>query len=131
MSDVTRTVTVPADDLWGVLEQLEREAAEAARDEAVARVERNADDEWLEAALNAVAALGEGCAEFTTDDVWLLLGRWGVPEPHEARAMGAVMRRAARLGLAVKTDRVRNSVRAECHARPVAVWRATGRGNQW
>jgi len=42
--------------------------------------------------------------------------------------MGAVMRAAARRGLIVKTDRVVNSRRAECHARPVAVWRSLVEG---
>ena len=34
----------------------------------------------------------------------------------------------ARRGLVSKSDRVRNSVRAECHARPVAVWQSHGVG---
>ena len=116
-------MTLGQTELWDVLAELERADAEAARDEAVDRVERNADGDWMAAAQDAIGALVSARQEFTTDDVWAVLSGWGVPEPREGRAMGAVMRRAARSGLVVKTDRVRNSVRAECHARPVAVWR--------
>lgn len=118
-------------ELWDVLAELEREDAERARDEAVARVERHADADWMDAALQAVVDLANDRGSFTTDDVWLLLDARGVPGPHEVRAMGAVMRRAARRGLVLKSDRVRNSVRAECHARPVAVWQSCGRAGSW
>lgn len=115
-------------ELWDVLADLERADAERAREEAIARVDRNADDDWMDAALQAVTDLANSRESFTTDDVWLLLTNRGVEPPHEVRAMGAVMRRAARAGLVSKTDRVRNSVRVECHCRPVAVWASHGIG---
>jgi hypothetical protein len=85
-------------------------------------VEANADLNWMAAAHTAVALLAMNCDEFTTDEMWAALRE--VDATHEPRAMGAVMRAAARHGLIVKTDRVRNSVRPECHARPVAIWRS-------
>jgi hypothetical protein len=108
--------------LMDVLAEYDTECAEAARDEAINRVEANADHVWLTGATEAVRMLARTRDEFTTDDVWNRLDNAGYQPPHEPRAMGAVMRQAARDGLVVKTDRVRNSVRVECHARPVAVW---------
>lgn len=108
--------------LMDILAEHEQECAEASREEALLRVERNADEQWLAAALDVVFGLAERHDEFTTDEVWAVLEAQGVGQPHETRAMGAVMRRAARLGFVTKTDRVRNSLRVECHARPVAVW---------
>lgn len=91
--------------------------ARAARDEAVERVGRNADAEWMRAALSVVRSLAELGAGFTTDDVWRRIGA-----PREPRALGAVMQQAQRTGIARPTPNYRPSVRPECHARPVRVW---------
>jgi hypothetical protein len=95
-------------------------SAEVARDEAVARVEEHASADWLAAAATAVGMLAMFYPEFTTDDVWECLVE--VEATHEPRALGPVMMKAARRGLIRKTDRVQNSRRPQCHARPVAVW---------
>lgn len=87
------------------------------RDLALARVEANAPDGWMDAALQAIRSLRGHKREITTDDLWELL-----PSPPEPRAMGAAVRQAALSGLLRKTDRVRPSVRPECHRRPVAIW---------
>lgn len=110
--------------LMDVLADYDAECAEAARDEAIDRVEANADRIWTEGALEAVRGLALCRDEFTTDDVWDRLEVAGYDLPRERRAMGAVMRQAARDRLVVKSDRVVNSRRVECHARPVAVWRS-------
>ena len=91
--------------------------------EAVARVERNADSEWL---LWAERAVVEAAADnrFTTDDVWHLLDAWRVEAPHEPRALGAVMRRMARVGVIRSTGEYVKSERVECHGRPIVVWSA-------
>lgn len=95
--------------------------AQTVASEAVNRVGAHADADWLSAAHRIVRRLADTRNEFTTDDVWAALDELDVVT-HEPRAMGAVMRQAARGGVIVKSDRVRNSVRVECHARPVAVW---------
>ena len=99
--------------------------AEQARDEAIKQVARPAAD-WIEEAVAAVAAIcrsrGRG-GEFTTDAIWAVLNRWGVEPPAEHRAMGAVMKRVPKLGLAVPTDRTRKSTRVVNHACPLRVWR--------
>jgi len=95
------------------------------RDEAIARVDRNADDEWKRRALSVIEWLAHQTDEFTTDEVWDgLAGLAGFPggATHEPRALGAMMKRAAKHGLIEATDRYRNSVRPECHARPVRIW---------
>tara|TARA_R110000765_G_scaffold82683_1_gene160975 strand:+ start:991 stop:1341 length:351 start_codon:yes stop_codon:yes gene_type:complete len=94
--------------------------SKAAKVEAVNRVERNADDEWMEAAFRVVVAVSKARSEFTTDSVWRNMDF----APHEPRAMGAVMRRAARAGLCAKTDRVVESKKISNHRRPIAIWRS-------
>ena len=91
-------------------------------DEAVARVGRNADRDWLKAARLAVIEASVRHVEFTTDEVWAVLSRDGFAT-HERRALGAVMRSVAAEGVVEPTDRYRPSSRPESHARPVRVWR--------
>lgn len=100
----------------------EAELAEAARDEAIDRVARGMDSDWSQAAAAAVTMVALARDEFTSDDVWDALRE--VEAAREPRALGAIMRQAQRQGLCVKTDRVVNSRRVECHGRPVAVWRS-------
>ncbi len=93
---------------------------EQLKDEAVDRVERSHED-WVALTKRVVIALANNRAEFTTDDVWQLLGQ---RTPVEPRAMGAAMRIAAREKIVERTDRVQKSVRPACHRRPVTVWRS-------
>lgn len=64
-------------------------------DEALEHVGDHADKEWMKAALDKVWGLCMAHEEFTTDLVWdrLSIPAVGTPEP---RAMGAIMRIAAR-----------------------------------
>ena len=99
-------------------------AAVEARDEAIGRVDRNADPAWKQQAHSIVRTVAARLDELTTDDVWQAMIHAGVTMPHEPRALGAVMQSAARQNLIAATDRVRQSQRPECHARPVRVWRS-------
>ena len=99
-------------------------AAIEARDEAIGRVDRNADPVWKQQAQTIVRNLAHRLDELTTDDVWQALNCAGVDVPHEPRALGAVMQSAARQNVIAATDRVRQSQRPECHARPVRIWRS-------
>jgi hypothetical protein len=101
--------------------QLDLLAALAARDEALARVEQHANDAWKAEAMRAVVRVARERGRFTTDDVWQALGGLDVGT-HEPRAMGAVMRQAARNGWVRATDEYVKSGRAACHARPLRVW---------
>jgi len=96
----------------------------AAAEEAIARVEANAADEWKAAALGAARCAAERLDLFTTDDVWKLLIDRGVAGPHEPRAMGPIMRQAVSLGFCEGTDGFKRSERVSCHTRPLRVWKS-------
>jgi hypothetical protein len=104
-------------------------SAAQARDEAMAQVDAGADEKWKEGVILVIEeicrVLGFG-KTFTTDQVWEGM-ELVFPEvtTHEPRAMGPMMAKAAKMGLITKTDRVVDSERVECHARPVAVWKVT------
>ncbi len=108
------------DDLWDFVKR--GQAAQAAADEAIARVEAGADEDWLRHALNAVENCAMRMVHFTTDDVWDRLTN--LEHPPEPRALGAVMREAAKRGWVETTDRIRKSTRVACHGRPVRVWKS-------
>ena len=93
-------------------------------EEAIDRVERNADEEWKRAAHLAVAAAAQRREQFTTDLVVEIMAERGNVSTHEPRAMGAVMRRAARLGVVAATDVYEQSRNPEAHKRPKRVWRS-------
>lgn len=73
-------------------------ADRAATAEALDRVERGSDATWVAAANSAVDDLAHAGKPFTTDDVWDLLADRRVAEPREPRALGPVMKDAARAG---------------------------------
>jgi hypothetical protein len=99
--------------------------AEQEREEGIRRVEKpNAG--WIEEvvryAVRPVAKLRE---EFTTDAVrWYVENRLDLPLPTDWRALGPVMRRAARLGICEPTGCWSESCRGKCHARPLMIWRS-------
>lgn len=97
--------------------------AEQARDEAVTRVRWNADPEWFRHALIIVYSLAMAKRYFTTDDVWEALAHSDITTP-EPRAMGAVMRMAAKDDVCKATEHYTNSKRRMCHARPLRVWQS-------
>ena len=94
--------------------------------EAIARVARNANPEFMREALGAVYDVCVGVHEFTADDVWLVL-RSGT---HDNRALGPVMLQAQREGWCQPTHRTRATRRATNNARPLEIWRSQiyGRG---
>lgn len=98
------------------------EAMEA-RDEALTRVDANADDDWKATALRAVGWLAMTQDRFTTDDVWaVLVDR--KEATHEPRALGPIMLRARKLGYITGTTEYVLSMRPECHRNPKKVWRS-------
>ena len=97
--------------------------AEQKRDEALARVEANADQDWYDAACMAFEEVIAAYPEFTTDDVWAVLKEWQVSAPREPRAMGPIVMKLVRSGAMVATGAYRKSKRPECNARPIAVYR--------
>lgn len=98
--------------------------AQQAKRDAIDQVERGADADWMDQAQIAVAAIAAAVQQFTTDDIWKLLGEWNVALPRERRVMGAAMRRCVQDGLCVPTWQHRQSERAVNHARPLRVWQS-------
>lgn len=99
-------------------------AAIQATNEAIERVDRNANPDWKTHARAAIQFLARTRQEFTTDDVWEFMHQRGHDAPHEPRALGALMREAAKQRLIEATDRVRPSERPQCHMNPKRVWRS-------
>jgi len=104
------------------MEQLSLTDAERVRDDAIARAERHALQQWKDLTMATIKELAVMCPRFTTDDVWIELSRTPDVATHEPRALGSMMRAAYKLGWIVPTDQYENSVRPECHARPVKIW---------
>lgn len=94
---------------------------ERARDASIEEVRTGMNMDWYEAALRVIRGLAGSGKRFTTDDVWEALEKQLVNTP-EHRAMGAVMRDAARAGTIQPTVNYVKSRRPACHARPVRVW---------
>lgn len=69
--------------------------AMAAADEAIKRVDDNADEGWKRAAERVVWEWSQSSSHFTTDDVMDSLEGLGVTT-HDNRALGPVMRRMIR-----------------------------------
>lgn len=96
--------------------------ADHAATQAITRAGRHADPDWMRAALAAVHWCATRYTDFTTDAVWERLLLQNVAPPREERALGAVMRHAARRHWIVATDRYVKSARRACHARDLRVW---------
>ena len=79
---------------------------------------------WLGEAYAAVVHVAGRRERFTADDVWIELGRRKTRAvPGDARAMGAVLRRAASSGIVRRLrGEFRASTRRERHRGPVQVW---------
>lgn len=95
-----------------------------ARDEAITQVEANAEPAWKTACWTMIHNLACDRAELTTDQIWEALHLAEVEMPHENRAIGALMIRAAKEGWIVATDRYVNSERVACHRRPIRIWKS-------
>lgn len=87
------------------------------------RVLAHADKGWVQTANDVIRDLAFSRHTFTTDDVWQILERdypsVTTPEP---RALGPLMRSAARQGLIHPTGDYTPSNRPACNARPIMVW---------
>jgi hypothetical protein len=98
-------------------------SAFAARDEAIARVDRNADDAWKACAETVVLHLARMRPTFTADDVWAYLTAHHDVSTHEPSALGAVITRLARQKKIRKIGYTQSARKAR-HAAPIAVWSA-------
>lgn len=95
------------------------------RDEALDRVELNADERWILVARGILVQIATRNSRFTADDVAEKLLE-SVPEitTHEPRAMGAVFRWAHREKIAEPTPDYVPTRRAQGHKGPRRVWKS-------
>jgi hypothetical protein len=108
------------DDIKGHVEGIRR------RNASMRQVDAAADPDWKDKARSALRSIPIGQA-FTTDDIWDRLDVVGIKYPREPRAMGPVIQQASRAGLIERTGTMLESVRPECHGRPVTEWRRLAR----
>lgn len=99
--------------------QRDRRKSVKAREDAIARVDSHAADEWKDRAYLALYQLALTNQTFTTDLLWDL-----VESPPEPRALGPVVRRCSRDQLFESTDEFVSSDRPANNRRPVRVWRS-------
>lgn len=100
-------------------------SAQEVKREAIARVERNANKEWLEAFRRALEYVAKRQLMFTADSVWKRLERdYPHPETHEPRAAGAVVVRAIKDKVIITTNEFWNSDRRSCHGRKIQAYRS-------
>jgi hypothetical protein len=99
-------------------------AAFAARDEAIERVNKHANDAWKQAAEAAILHIARMRMTFTADDVWGHLTKHTACETHEPSALGAIFNKLRRQGKIRWTGDFMISRRATRHAAPMRVWTA-------
>lgn len=88
-------------------------------EDALKVVKENAETTWLSQAMSVIRELCETQEEFCADDIWDRLGA-----TREPRALGAVLRMAAKRGWCKKTHVYLPSKRIECHGRPICLWQS-------
>lgn len=100
-------------------------AAQAAKQDGMARARANADKTWADTMLELVRWTCREQLYFTADDIFGRVDAMpGMSKTHDLRAFGPVMKDAAKRGYCEKTDRVRESSRKSLHASPRAIWRS-------
>jgi len=93
--------------------------AQAAREEAIDRVEVAASEKWLQDAVAVIRRVCQKKASFIVDDIW---ATGLLRKPREPRAMGAALRRAAGLGYCQHGMSYLPSAQPKCHGNPRTVW---------
>ena len=94
---------------------------------AMDQVEANANEEWKELMYDIIWDLGCELEFFTTDEVCIRYRALpeGKPDTHEWKALGAVMKNAAKMRYIERTDYFRKSTDgARRHHAPLQIWRS-------
>ena len=97
-------------------------ASVAAKNEGMNRVEANADPQWKIDMINAVRKVASRQQFLTSDDIWKELSVSSIASTHDPKVMGAMVKKAAKLGLITPTDKYVPSTRVVAHARPIRIW---------
>lgn len=93
------------------------------KNEAIARVGRNANPEWMAAYRRALETVARRTLRFSADEIWIQFEKdYPHPETHDPRAAGAVVVKAMKDGVIIKVQNMfRNSTRRSCHNRPLQI----------
>lgn len=95
--------------------------AELAKKEGMERVERNANAAWASSMLEAIHRTCRTCRRFNSDYVMKMYT--GKEKTRDLRALGPLMRRAAKMGWCQLADaKPVNSTRKTLHASPRNMW---------
>jgi len=96
--------------------------AEQLRDEGLELVETNANSEWATLVIEIIEELARSHFKLTSDNVWEELERFPHIQTHQPSAMGAMFKKAQKLGYISSTETFFISKRPSSHARPIRVW---------
>ena len=81
--------------------------------------------DWLLHAERGVRIIARRQEQLTSDDIWEWLLKLELNlEVHEPRAMGAVLRNAARDHIILPVNQWQESTRPIAHKRPVRIWKS-------
>jgi hypothetical protein len=92
------------------------------REEAINRVEENADSEWKAAAYETGFRLAVAHETLTSNDIFDAMPR--TVRTHDPRAMGPVLLALKRDGILEATDRFTTSTSLVAHGRPTRIWQS-------
>jgi hypothetical protein len=89
----------------------------------MARAAQHANPAWMAAAYRAAVEAARELVVLTTDDVWSRMDP--AVKTHEHRAMGPIMKNAAKDGVIVKAIELpKNCARPSRHKAPLTVWKS-------
>ena len=95
---------------------------EELRDEGMENVQRGVFPEFIACFEGALRAVAQRRLRFTTDAVRYVMERYGCSKPRDWRILGPMMKRAEGWGWIELTNEFHESVRPECHRRPLRVY---------
>lgn len=90
----------------------------------MSQVERNADEAWKAAVLEAIRSVAHKMQYFTMEHVRFECSQMGVPEPHHVNAWGPMLKVAAKEGYCESTNTYSKGTTAASHGHAMLVWRS-------
>lgn len=104
----------------------DKQATHTVTEQAIAQVEANASEQWIDVALEALRYVALRHERLTADDVWQRLDELpDVPAQHEPSALGVVLRQAVSKKIIERSvGEVMRSLRPSTHGRELRVWRS-------
>ena len=111
-------------DMNNQLNLFDYDSGRHARNAAIGQVEKNARNEWLETAKDAVYKTARDKPEFIVDEIWKKMPVEAEVTTHDKRAMGAVVNWAVKEKYITGTGRYMPSGRITSHSVPRQIWKS-------